>query len=97
MKFGAREIAKEFRKNMISRGTNISSNTLEGYISGALISDAINKMLPPFTSKKIMTHFESMKNYNFKGLNLTFNPEKRDLSQPIWLKTQDLKWIHYKY
>ena len=90
------EIAKEFKKEMNLRLLNKSSSSLEGYISVSLFSDAIKKIKPPVTTEKIMKYFESMKNYNFKGLILTFNPETRDLSQPIWLRTLDLKWVIYK-
>lgn len=90
------EIVKEFKKNVSIRGFNITSNALEGYIAGSLISDAINKMKPPFTAEKIIKHFETMQNYNLKGLNLTFNPENRDLSQPIWIRGLDYKWVSYK-
>lgn len=90
------EIAKEFRKEMNLKNLNSSLNALEGYISGSLIANAINNMMPPFTAEKIMNYFENMNNYKFKGLNLIFNPEKRNLSQPVWLRTLDLKWINYK-
>lgn len=91
------EITKEFRKNILERGINISSNCLEGYINGSLIIDAINKITPPITGEKIIQHFENMKNYNYKGLKLTFNPENRSLSQPVWLKNEDNVWINCKY
>lgn len=91
------EITKEFRHEIKSKGLKINSNSFEGFIAGSLISDAINKIQQPFTGEKIIKYFENMKNYNFKGLNLTFNPEKQDLSQPVWLRTLDLKWINYKY
>jgi hypothetical protein len=28
---------------------------------------------------------EFMKNYNFKGLHLTFNPETRNFTKEVWL------------
>ncbi|KKP29815.1 MAG: Extracellular ligand-binding receptor [candidate division TM6 bacterium GW2011_GWF2_30_66] len=89
------EIIKEFRYNMNIQGHNINCNTLEGYIAGALISDAINKIQKPFTKEKIINYFENMKNYNFKGLNLTFNPEARDLSQPVFIRKLNNKLIKY--
>ncbi|MFC1842346.1 ABC transporter substrate-binding protein [Candidatus Dependentiae bacterium] len=91
------EIVKEFRKNMDTRGFDINSNSLEGYIASSLLIDAINKIQKPFTKEKILKHFELMKNYPFKGLNLTFNPDTRDLSQPVWLRTVEQTWIKYKY
>jgi len=90
------KIAKEFRENFDKRGLKINSNSFEGYINASLIIDAINKINQPVTEEKIMKYFENMKNYKFKGLNLTFKPETRDLSQPLWIRTMENKWINYK-
>ncbi|KKP29819.1 MAG: Extracellular ligand-binding receptor [candidate division TM6 bacterium GW2011_GWF2_30_66] len=89
------QIAKEFRENMKLRGLRLSLNSFEGYIAGSLISEAINNTNPPITKEKIMQYFEKLNNYNFKGLELTFNPETRDLSQPVWIRTLKNKWIKY--
>lgn len=35
----------------------------------------------------------NIKNYNFKGLKLNFNPETRTLSTSIWIKTRENKYI----
>lgn len=90
-------IAKEFREHLAKRGIKANSNAFEGYISASLIIDAINKINPPITEDKIMKYFENMKDYKLKGLNLTFNPETRDLSQPTWIRNMENEWITYKY
>lgn len=87
------EIAKEYRENTKARGLTLSINGFEGYVVGALMSLAINSVKPPVTKEKIMEFFESMNKYKFKGLELTFNPESRDLSQPVWIRTLDNKWV----
>lgn len=89
------EIVKEFSDKMSKRGFGISSNALEGYIAGALLAEAANKIEKPVTREKIMKFFESMKNFKFKGLNLSFNPETRDLGQPVWIKKLNNKLIKY--
>lgn len=89
------EIVKEFRKNMSARGLTVSFNALEAYIAGTLLSLAINKIEYPATKEKIMSFFENMNHYKYKGLELTFNPEKRDLSQPVWIRNLDNKWVKY--
>ena len=83
------EIAKNYRKHIQHAGFPINNNSFEGYIVLNLFADAIYNITPPFTKEKIISHFENMKNYKFKGLTLTFNPEERDLSQPVWVKTRD--------
>jgi len=85
------EIAKEFRNIIKKRKILASDDLFEGYTSGSLLIDAINHLKPPFTAAKILGYFENLKNYNFKGLTLTFNPEKRDLSQPVWIKNKPYK------
>lgn len=90
------EIAKEHIKAMKERGLLSNTNSLEGYISTELFIDALKNIKAPYSKEKIIKYFEELKNYKFKGLTLTFNPEKRDLSQPVWIRTIENKWIKYK-
>ena len=90
------QIAKEYVQAMNERGLASGLNSLEGYIAAELLIDAIKHINLPYTKEKIIGYFEKMKNYKFKGLTLTFNTQKRDLSQPVWLRTIDYKWIEYK-
>jgi len=70
-------------------------NSLIGFIAGELFLDAFRHLKPPFTKEAIIAYFEGLKNYNFKGLNLTFNPETRSLGQPVWINTERNEWIKY--
>jgi len=90
------EIVQEHKKLMLKRGFIPNLNSLEGYIAASLFRDAIEKISPPFTKEKIINYFEGLKNYKYKGLTLTFNPEERDLSQPVWIRSLEKKWIEYK-
>lgn len=91
------QILNEYKNKMFKIGQKTNANSLEGYMCAELISHAINNIKPPFTGKKLIDFFEKLNKYKFKGLELTFDPEKRDLSQPIFLRTFDNKWINYKY
>jgi len=89
------EIAREHRERMKARGLSPTTNSLEGYIAAELFVDAVKHLDPPFTKEKMLGYFESLKDYKFKGLSLTFNPQRRDLSQHVWLRTFEGKWIIY--
>jgi len=90
------EIVKEYRSEIKERGLALSANSLEGYIAGKLLVHAIKKIGAPYTKERLIQFFEGLNNYRFKGLNLRFNPQTRDLSQPVWLRTPDKKWILYR-
>jgi ABC-type branched-subunit amino acid transport system substrate-binding protein len=59
--------------------------SLEAYIATKLLGQALRSIKPPFSNEKIMTYFESLKNYNFEGLPLNFNPETRTLLHKVWV------------
>lgn len=129
------EIIKEFEEKITQRALEANANTLEGYISGELLSLALENVFGKITDTKyeiniekasssnavknseindtkiidtkimnnkeknireeIVKFFESMNKYKFKGLELTFNPITRDLSQPVWIKKMNNKIIKY--
>lgn len=80
------QIVQEYRKSMDKRGFPYESNSLEGYIAMELLIDAFKNITPSVTKEKVLEWFEEMKNYNFKGLNLTFNPKTRGFDQPVWIR-----------
>ena len=80
------QIAQEYRKAIKETGLSPNINSFIGYVVGSLFIDAINHLEPPFTKEKILQYFEDLKDYTFKGLILTFDPKKRDLSQKLWIK-----------
>ena len=86
-------VSIEHCRAMKNFGQYPSTNSLEGYIAAELFIDAVKKIAPPITREKVIAHFEKMKEYPFKGMSLTFDPETRQLSQAVWLKTLNDKWI----
>jgi len=87
------EIAKNYLKTCKTQGLVPSLNSFEGYIAGTLFAHATKKVKPPFTKEKILRFFEGLNNYKFQGLTLTFNPQTRDLSQPVWIRSFENKWV----
>ena len=86
--FGDTPLVKDYRKAMDRFNYTYDSNSLDGYLAGALIGDAIAHLKPPYTGKRLMAYFTAFKNYPFKGLSLTFDPQTRSLNLPIWVKSE---------
>lgn len=64
----------------------VDAHSLQSYIGTTLFLDALEKMGNTFSAQKLLEIFEHYKNYHYKGLTLTFNPQTRSLSQPVWLE-----------
>ena len=90
------KIAKEHLEAMQSRGLTSTIHSLSGYIAGSLFADAVNKITPPVTKEKLLSHFENIKNYQFKGVDITFNPQTRSLTKDIWIKSSENTWQKQK-
>lgn len=79
-------IIVEYRNQAVRRKIDIDTNSFEGYLAASLYCDALDHIGPPFTRERVMHYFESLKNYNFKGFVLTFDPQERSLSNHVWIK-----------
>lgn len=89
------QIVQDFRKEATLQGEAASEFTLEGYISADIFIDMIKKIKGTITNKKIMNIIENLKDYNYKGLKLNFNPETREIANEVWLEDGDKTNIHY--
>jgi len=76
-------IAQEFREQMNKLGWPQDVFAFEGYIAIQLLSHALSQIKQPAQPSDIVAWFEQLDQYNFKGLELTFDPETRALSQPV--------------
>ncbi len=88
------EIVKEYRKEMDALNYPYDIFSLEAYIATSILLDIMKQVEPPITKEKILSKLEQLKDYEFKGLKLTFDPNRRDLARYIWLesgKNQD--WV----
>jgi ABC-type branched-subunit amino acid transport system substrate-binding protein len=91
------EILRDYQKDMqtTTNGKEISYNTasLTGYIYAAVFSELLKRIDGEITKEKIIEQAEKIKNENFKGLTLNFDPQTRELFNQIWISTLDNKWI----
>ncbi len=63
------------------------------YIKTSITFDAIQNIKGPLTMQKLIDYFEQMKDYEYKGLTLNFDPEKRSLAHTLWINTGEGPWI----
>ena len=87
------EIVREYRD--AAQGTNhvLNFNSLESFINAGVFFDILKRIKPPITKEKIINEIESIKNYDFKGIKLDFDPNSRELVRTLWLDTGEGPWI----
>ncbi|MEN8237369.1 MAG: ABC transporter substrate-binding protein [Pseudomonadota bacterium] len=90
------QIVREYRQQISQEypGTRYDADSLEGYIIASLLVNALTKLPLPITKQDIITEFEKLKSYDFKGLHLDFNPKTREFSKDVWLDTGKDVWLH---
>lgn len=88
------QIAKDYRKLMDEYKYPYDVFSFEAYIGTSILFDALEKIEPPFTKEKILKQLQSLKNYDLKGLPLTFNPNTQSLLPYVWIESGDNEeWV----
>ena len=89
------KIVAQYRKAQLKNKTPhlISQKSLESYITTSLLIEALKKIGEPITKEKIADYFSSLRNYNFNGLILNFDPETRQLKKNFWIDIGNNNWI----
>lgn len=81
-------IVIEYRNEI---GTSkINSFTLEGYVNASLFIELARLTKGPITKESLLQTAQSLNNYDFKGLKLTYN--NRQLFNKIWLDEGAPEW-----
>lgn len=89
-------LLKEYQNLLTHAGHYSTAFTLEGFISASLMVDILQKIDGEITDEKINTVLETMKNYDYQGMKLNFNPQTRELTRYLWLYLDKDKWITIK-
>lgn len=84
-------IVQEYRLLMDEIKKPYDAYSLEAYICTSILCDMMKKISGPITHEAIIAQFETLNNYDFKGLTLTFDPTDRQISKHIWFDFQDGK------
>jgi ABC-type branched-subunit amino acid transport system substrate-binding protein len=86
-----REFHEALENNLMD--ARMTAVTFEGFINSSILAMSLENIEPPFTKEKILAELESIRNLNFKGLKLNFNPETRELSNHVWIDTGHGHWV----
>lgn len=89
-------LAQDFRNAMQKYLPNqaVGSFHFEGYINAIILMKVLNMIQPPVTTEKIIATLEGFKNFDLKGLPLTFDPKTRTLSNQVWInRGEDAEFI----
>ncbi len=85
------ECVEEFRK-LVPTEFSQDPFVLEGFLAMGILADAFKQISGPITKESVVKVFESYKDYNYKGLVLTFDPQTRSLANRVWLDLGDNNW-----
>lgn len=78
-------LVQDYRKAMDEAGLSYNDFSLEGYMGADLLLHALREIKGPLSIESVRSYFEQMRDYNFKGLVLTFTPKTRELQHTVWL------------
>lgn len=81
------DLVKQHEKAVVDLGKFASNNSFEGYIAGLLFVEAAKNVAYPIKKEAIVSYFERMKDYDLKGLKLSFDPKSRQLFQSVGLSS----------
>lgn len=89
------EIVQDYRNTMKKNYyETYDTFSLEAYIATSILIDVMEQITQPITRQKIAQQLKTFNNYQFKGLDLTFDPITQSLSQHIWIEDgYQKKWI----
>lgn len=58
-----------------------------------LLYESMRVLPEQFTPRAILSYFENLQNYNFKGIRLHFEPATRELQHTVWIDAGDPTWV----
>jgi len=87
------QIAKEYREWADKKNVAYDKVSFEQYINANILFHILRKIEGPVTADKIIAIAEQFKNEPFKGLELNFDPQTRELSDTLWIDSGIGPWI----
>lgn len=88
-------LVQEYRKQMSTYRYKLDTFSLEGYLGASILIDTLSHLKDP-TPANIKNYLESLKDYDLKGLKLSFNPDRRSLGTKVWIETGETNdWIEF--
>ena len=78
-------LCKEFQEAMKAARIKPDTTAFETYISTEIFIDAVNKIKGIVNKESILQEIENIRNIQFKGLPLNFDPKTHQLLHAIWI------------
>lgn len=93
------DIVKEYREQMkkIYPGIAFDADSLESYINTSLLIKILQGIDGKVTLDKVNNYLKTIKNVNFRGLQLNFDEETRTFNRNVWLDLGNGPWILYRH
>ena len=90
-------IVKEYRDymNQVYPDASYDTDSLEAYINASILINVLEILEPPYIPHKVISFIKSLKDYQFKDLNLTYDEKIFGFSKDIWLDIGEGEWKHY--
>ena len=87
-------IAQEFNEDIKKYipSAKVNSDVFEGYIGASLLVEGLKTLGSSITMDKLFNYYASLKDFDFKGLKLNYNPQTRQLLHTVWLDTGAKEW-----
>lgn len=87
------EIVQEYNEEAKKVNHKPNLISLEAYIGASIFFEFLKKIEPPFDKEKLLNEIKKIKNFEFKGIKLNYNPETHELSNSLWLDPGNADWI----
>jgi ABC-type branched-subunit amino acid transport system substrate-binding protein len=84
-------IVREYRAAMDAQRFEYDTFSLEGYIATRLYCSILEKQ-EGTAPAEVMQALEAVRDRDFGGIPLSFDPQKRELSHTIWLELNTIDW-----
>jgi ABC-type branched-subunit amino acid transport system substrate-binding protein len=85
-------IVQEFVESVRKKEIPLDTRTFEAYINAQIFIHVLKNLEGPLENRAIFAAIEGLKNVNFKGLKLNFDPYSRQLSKSIWIEDGAGPW-----
>lgn len=89
------EIVKEFNIQAEKQNVQLSAGALYGYIAGSFFIDCLKRLKVPLSKESLLEVLENIKDYDFKGLLMNFDPVNRELLSSVWINDNKI-WVEIK-
>ncbi len=85
-------IVKEFRKKAKEKNIKIDAFALEAFINAKLLVHVLKNIRDDVTQERLIEEIENIEDFDFGGLHLSFDKQKRQLLHSVWLNKGSGEW-----